>query len=285
MMETYEDKSITLGNLAKLAHMGRDTLSFYSRKGLIRPVYVGENGYKYFLPEQVQTINFIRFYRKLDFPLETIQHMLDTQQKLDEESAFKNQQAYLKQKIEDFRSAEKFLENEKRFLRYIIENQNDTPFIEEIEEKRFYLTPIRFCHSLNVGDNAQKISDFFIRDGSFRIPEYPICCVIPREALQEGHFCAYVHGDAAGENDRDSLTSGEEDGTIVRSAGRYASMIHSGGTGTIFPSIKKVLDYLEREGIAVAGDAYVINSYNFLNVTEGQNSDYIIQIRIEDKAS
>ena len=47
------------------------------KKQLIRPVFIGENGYKYFLPEQVQTVNFIRFFRKLDFSLESIATMLD----------------------------------------------------------------------------------------------------------------------------------------------------------------------------------------------------------------
>lgn len=59
--EDIKNQYITLGNLAKLARIGRDTLSFYVKKQLIRPVFIGENGYKYFLPEQVQTVNFIRF--------------------------------------------------------------------------------------------------------------------------------------------------------------------------------------------------------------------------------
>ena len=70
--EDIKNQYITLGNLAKLARIGRDTLSFYVKKQLIRPVFIGENGYKYFLPEQVQTVNFIRFFRKLDFSLESI---------------------------------------------------------------------------------------------------------------------------------------------------------------------------------------------------------------------
>ena len=157
MTGNHENKKynyITLGNLAKLANIGRDTLSFYSRKGLIRPVYVGENGYKYFLPEQVQTIQFIRFYRKLDFPLETIQNMLDSMEEAkdikskdmkngnpakdshsaenadpaDQNDAFENQLQYLQRKIEDFRTAAEFLKTEKDFHRYISIHRNDEPF-------------------------------------------------------------------------------------------------------------------------------------------------------------
>ena len=59
-------------------------------------------------------------------------------------------------------------------------------------------------------------------------------------------------------------------------------MTHSGGTDSIFPSIKRLLHYIEENGFHVTGDAYVINSYNFLNITENQNDAYIIQIRIDD---
>ena len=45
-----DNKYITLGNLAKLAHISRDTLSFYEKKHIIKPVFKGDNGYKYFLP-------------------------------------------------------------------------------------------------------------------------------------------------------------------------------------------------------------------------------------------
>ncbi len=312
MTENYENKKnkyITLGNLAKLANIGRDTLSFYSRKGLIRPVYVGDNGYKYFLPEQVQTIHFIRFYRRLDFPLETIQNMLDSSEKeehtdQDQTAAFERQLAYLQRKIEDFRTAAAFLETEKNFHLYISSHRNDSVFFSQLEEKNFYQTPIRFCHSLNQAENAQKISDFFCRGGSFQIPEYPICCVIPRQALLEGHFCAYVRQENMAEisgcgkmpADEASQTDGQNDdayrhttssyscenGIVTRSAGTYACFIHTGGTGSIFPSIRRILDELGQSGIKITGDAYVINSYHFLNVTEFQHSDYIIQIRVED---
>ena len=326
MTGNHENKKynyITLGNLAKLANIGRDTLSFYSRKGLIRPVYVGENGYKYFLPEQVQTIQFIRFYRKLDFPLETIQNMLDSMEEAkdikskdmkngnpakdshsaenadpaDQNDAFENQLQYLQRKIEDFRTAAEFLKTEKDFHRYISIHRNDEPFFSDLEEKQFYQTPIRFCHSLNQIDNARKISDFFCQGGNFQIPRYPICCVIPQEALLAGHFCAYVHGGSDREqtdlpkrpekSDEDSRRAtppySREDNIVTRSSGTYACLIHTGGTGTISPSIRRLLDHLSCCGVKITGSAYVINSYNFLNVTEFQNSDYIIQIRVEGR--
>ena len=296
MMKNDEKKYITLGNLARIAHIGRDTLSFYNRKGLINPVYVGDNGYKYFLPEQVQTINFIRFYRKLDFPLETIQNMLNNSAENTCESAFQNQQNYLKQKIKDFEAAEKFLETEKKFMEYICKNKRDVPFIENVEEKNFYVTPIKFCHSLNNMENARKMADFFYDENGFSIPEYPICCIIPRDVLMTENFCSYMNSCRA--ENSDSLsdmteTESSELNTEInprmrsirgfsRGAGKFACMTHSGGTDSIFPSIKRLLHYIEENGFHVTGDAYVINSYNFLNITENQNDAYIIQIRIDD---
>ena len=39
--EDIKNQYITLGNLAKLARIGRDTLSFYVKKQLIPPVLIG----------------------------------------------------------------------------------------------------------------------------------------------------------------------------------------------------------------------------------------------------
>jgi DNA-binding transcriptional MerR regulator len=193
MFKKNQNKYITLGNLAKISNISRDTLSFYVRRGLVKPVYIGENGYKYFLPEQVQTINFIRFYRKLDFNLETIQNMLDNSEEYTCETAFTQQQTYIRQKIEAFNAADKYLETEKAFLKLFSAHGNDSAFVEYLEEMNFYITPIQFCHSLNNAGNAIYMSDFFTRNNCFFIPEYPICCIIPRDTLLTENFCAYAN--------------------------------------------------------------------------------------------
>ncbi len=280
--EDIKNQYITLGNLAKLARIGRDTLSFYVKKQLIRPVFIGENGYKYFLPEQVQTVNFIRFFRKLDFSLESIATMLDHEKERpgSSELLFEYHKKRLSEKIEELQSAMLFLECKNDFLNYVNSHENDQPSIEILDEGTYYLTPVPFCHSLNDLSNAEKMSAFFFEKDSdeFQLPCYPICCIIPHHVLITDNFCSCMHNERLRQNDPANQSA--RSSSFTREAGQYACLVHKGGTETIFPTVRFLLDWLQEQNIEATGNAYVINSYNFLNVTENQSDAYIVQIRI-----
>ena len=183
-------------------------------------------------------------------------------------------------RMQDLQSAIMYIECKNDFLNYINNHESDKPAVEELEESIFYRTPIPFCHSLNEPDNAAALSAFFFDGDSeeFQIPCYPMCCVIPHHILITDNFCASMHNERLRQNDPDN--SGEHRTSFTREAGHYACLVHKGGTGTIFPTVRFLLDWLQEKGIEVKGNAYVINSYNFLNVTEKQENAYIVQIRI-----
>lgn len=48
------------------------TLHYYDQIGLLKPQLVGENGYRYYSKENLQTLQQILFFRELQFPLKEI---------------------------------------------------------------------------------------------------------------------------------------------------------------------------------------------------------------------
>lgn len=48
------------------------TLHYYDQIGLLKPQVVGENGYRYYSQENLQTLQQILFFRELQFPLKEI---------------------------------------------------------------------------------------------------------------------------------------------------------------------------------------------------------------------
>lgn len=281
MADKTDNKYITLGNLAKLAHISRDTLSFYEKKHIIKPVFKGDNGYKYFLPEQIQDLNFIRFYRKLGFSLETIQSMMnDINQdpdRLDHHELFSAQQQYIEDRIAELQTASKYLKREEEFLSFIENNNWYEPFTAELDERDFSLAPIRFCHSLNVIENAQKVTDFFCADGDFTIPENPVCCVIPEHVLQTDRFREHRHNCAADDN------ALHKSNVFTRKKGMYGCIINQGTADGIVSAVNKIVDHAAENGYEISGNAFVINSQNILNITNNQDSIYIIQIQLDKK--
>lgn len=68
--------SYTVKELAKLSGVSVRTLHWYDEIGLLRPAYVGSNGYRYYEKEELLLLQQIFFYRKLGFPLKEIQKLL-----------------------------------------------------------------------------------------------------------------------------------------------------------------------------------------------------------------
>ncbi len=282
---TKNEQYITTGALAKLAHIGRDTLIFYIRTGLIEPAYTGSNGYKYFLPEQVQTINFIRFYRKLDFSLEAISEMLENHhskhnpQELS--STLSSQRDILSRRIQSLQKAMDYLTWEQNFQEYLNAHQPDTVFIERLKEETMYITPIRFRDSLNEPDHARLVADFFMdTKEEFHAPEHPICCIVHKER--------FLESDVTIDNSQHPMTvafpdSDTNNRKCTRPAGLYACMIHTGDSGSIPSTIHHILDTLAKDGTAVTGNGFVINSCDFLNVTQATETQYLVQIEIAEQ--
>lgn len=66
-----------IGEFASFSDISIRALRLYDRMGLLRPSYVdAESGYRYYLPDQVQTINTILSFKKVGFSLKEIKDMV-----------------------------------------------------------------------------------------------------------------------------------------------------------------------------------------------------------------
>lgn len=66
----------TVQKLASLSGISVRTLHHYDEIGLLKPAYVGSNGYRYYEEEQLLLLQQILFYRNLGFELKKIQEII-----------------------------------------------------------------------------------------------------------------------------------------------------------------------------------------------------------------
>ncbi len=66
----------TAGELAKMFMLSKQTILYYDRKGILKPKFVTENGYRYYSVSQYLTLEIIINLRKLDIPISEIQSYL-----------------------------------------------------------------------------------------------------------------------------------------------------------------------------------------------------------------
>jgi len=67
----------TIKKLARLSGVSVRTLHYYDEIGLLKPSFVGENGYRQYERPELMRLQHILFFRELAFPLAEIKTMID----------------------------------------------------------------------------------------------------------------------------------------------------------------------------------------------------------------
>ena len=68
----------TVKEVAKLSDVSVRALHHYDEIGLLKPAYVGANGYRYYGRDELLRLQQILFHRELGFPLDEIRQVLST---------------------------------------------------------------------------------------------------------------------------------------------------------------------------------------------------------------
>ena len=71
------DTGLTIGQLARRARLGVETIRFYERRGLIEDPPRRPSGYRQYPPETVDRLRFVRNAKTLGFTLDEIRELLE----------------------------------------------------------------------------------------------------------------------------------------------------------------------------------------------------------------
>jgi Hg(II)-responsive transcriptional regulator len=135
-----DEASLTIGELAQAAGVGRETVRFYERKGLIADPPRTASGYRQYPHDSVARLRFIRRAKGLGFTLEEIADFLAL--RVDEAAACGTVEARARQKLEGIAQKLAELRRMKRALDRLVqacatrEPTGDCPILEELEERR-----------------------------------------------------------------------------------------------------------------------------------------------------
>lgn len=134
-----ETETLTIGELAAAAEVGRETVRFYERRGLIDEPPRSPAGYRRYSPDTVQRLRFIRRAQELGFTLAEITDLLDL--RVDEVSTCGTVEVRAREKIEQVEEKIADLERIADALRRLVdkcqarEPTSDCPMLEELEER------------------------------------------------------------------------------------------------------------------------------------------------------
>ena len=89
----------TVKEMSRISGISVRTLHYYDQIGLLKPSFVGENGYRYYDAEAFRRLQEILLFRELEFPLKKIKEIL-SEPSYDRQSALADQIKWLELKRE-----------------------------------------------------------------------------------------------------------------------------------------------------------------------------------------
>ena len=102
--------SYTVQKLASLSGVSVRTLHHYDEIGLLKPAYIGENGYRYYEQEQLLLLQQILFFRNLGFELKKIREIVKKSD-FDRIAALHSHRKMLEEELEKTRELIKTIDN------------------------------------------------------------------------------------------------------------------------------------------------------------------------------
>jgi len=106
--------SLTIGQLAKQANVGVETVRFYERKGLLEEPDRRPSGYRQYEEEIVDRLRFIRRAKELGFTLNEIKELLSL--RIDPSTTCADVKNRAEEKIDDIRAKIRTLQKMKKAL-------------------------------------------------------------------------------------------------------------------------------------------------------------------------
>jgi DNA-binding transcriptional MerR regulator len=261
------------GEFAKLANVSKQTLIYYDKSGVFSPVYKDKNNFRYYSLSQFEALDTLISFKEIGVPLKEIKAYLSDKDIESLAELLKKKNEVIKNQINKLRHISNKIENKSLKLEKAIKQQ----LIEEPYFKR--CDPTYILTSIVESDDYKKIMGKIIEfinhcknKGEFDNGN-PIGGIIKKEDILNEKFnkikAVYIIIDSK------TITDDE----TVKPKGIYACINHRGSYDTTHISYKKLIDFIEKSGYEIIGDAYENELIGYLSAKSQEK--YLIELSIQ----
>lgn len=261
----------TTGEFAKIAGVSKHTLFHYDKIGLLSPeIKVSSNQYRYYSLSQLELLNVIILLKELDMPLSEIKTYLDRRNPSLFIDLLSDELNLIHEKIHTLQRLKRWVKEELHLLTDVISLKTDEISFITFKEQYLYTTPVS---SLQEKEMAKTISDLIISGTEKNIQSpYGVGGIRDLSSFDlsvEKYTEFYL------------LLNTPRKGVPlkIRPAGNYLCIYHHGGFDNIQSTYEKILQFAEREKIALTGFFYEDMLLDTL--TAKTEEDYLIRIGAE----
>lgn len=271
MLQSFQ-KTYTTGQFAKLCHTTKDTLFHYDQLGILKPIVIKDNGYRYYGSFQYYEFDLIKVLQEAQTSLKEIKEFMQNRNEEVFISILQSKYLLLQEEKKKIENMEKRIENAIDVTRYGMNIKDQDISIQHLEEKHIIATPI---HGNPLAENT--VMDFMSEHLNYCYKKHlhedlPLGGIIPFENIidnqyRESYYFCYI--DKKIDDQRYQL----------KPKGLYAMIYHHGYYDTLHQTFMKLEKYIQKQGYKICGCAYEYEILNYFTRTDIKN--YLIEISVQ----
>lgn len=262
---------------ADLCGVSKDTLLYYDKIGLFHPAHISENGYRIYSLDQVHTFDLLLMLRDSHVPLKKIKGYLQKRNSEEMLNLLREQSESLGRELQRLQELCRRLEFTTTQVERAIKQYQDEPVFQQWKEEQYVVVPVK-QETLNDRKNRMSAVREFLHvcQNQGMQGDYLRCAIISKEKLLSGDYTKEffgMHITTPVDKEIPNLSM------IKRPKGFYAVSRHYGGYDTLPLAYHKLVQYIQKEGWTICGNAYETELIGYICVQN--DADYVIEIAIE----
>jgi len=132
---------LSISHFAELTGVSRSTLIYYDEAGVFHPVERGENGYRYYSPQQFIIVNLVRVLSDLQVPLKQIEAIKDCRTPESIFDLLTEQHDVLEEKIKWLKSSQGVIDTLRELIRQGLDADETRISIERRKSRKIVFGP------------------------------------------------------------------------------------------------------------------------------------------------
>ena len=270
-MAISKNDLLSIKHFSNLTGIKQSTLRYYDELGLFSPALRGENGYRYYSPQQIITINSINLLHELDMPIRQITHIQSNRSPELMLEVLREKEMALESEYLKIESSYNVVKTLKRMIQAGLA-ADDT----KIETRFFDEMPIVIGPPNDFGD-SHLFYDAFLRFCS-EAKQYRIDLRLPVGGFFQDFNTFYAYPGRP-----THFFSVDPKGLDKRPGAKFLSAYHRGYYGETGPLSERMRAYLSENGLTPVGPVYNIFLHDELSVNDPKN--YLMHATVEVSAS
>jgi len=258
----------SINDFAMYSRTTKDTLLHYDRIGLLSPVLRGKNNYRYYSSGQLAIVNVIRTYQNLGMSLSEIKYLKDNRTPEDVYAKFGEQINSIDAKISEWAQARKLLVTLRSSIRSVLDIDEQAITVQFLPSEAIVLGK---QNDYSHGQTDYDALELFYKDMKENYPNiglnFPVWGLFTQARIERGDWVW-----------PDRYYFYNPDGNDRIPEALYAIGYMRGGYGQCGSLYQRIIDYINKNGLEICGDAYEQYPLNELSIIKPDN--YLIRVMI-----